>query len=57
MTNIVRILLEKHEEPLACQIAAFYELSLDDDFIFFTLENKFFELLQFIWVFKKNFLG
>lgn len=42
MTNILKILLFKGEEPLACQLSAYYELALDDDMIFRAVENQHF---------------
>lgn len=57
MTNIVKILLEDKEELLACQVAAYYEFSLDDEVILYALTEVCFTFLQFIWVFEKNYLG
>lgn len=57
MTNILKILLEMDEEVLACQLVAYYELSLDDDLVLYALEKKLFSFLKFIWIFQKNFLG
>lgn len=57
MTNILRLLLQKGEEKIACQLAAYYELSIDDEFLFYALEHRFYTILKFIWVYEKNFLG
>eukprot|EP00347_Sterkiella_histriomuscorum_P022855 403336899 len=57
MTNILKILLFKQEEKLACMLTAYYELAIDDDMIFRAIENMHYHWLQFVWAFKKNFLG
>lgn len=56
-TNILKILLERGEEKVACLLIAFYEVALEDDMIFRAIENKHFQFLQFIWAFNKNLLG
>lgn len=57
ITNITRLLLEKGEEALACQAAAYYELALDDDLLLYVIERKQFNFLKFVWAFGKNCLG
>ncbi|TNV74595.1 hypothetical protein FGO68_gene15838 [Halteria grandinella] len=57
MTSVLKILLDKGEEALACQMVAYYELSLDDEFIILTLSRLQLEVLQYVWVFKRNFMG
>ena len=42
MTNILKILLFKGEEKLACILTAYYELAIDDDMIFRAIENLHF---------------
>lgn len=57
MQNIIKILLFKDEEKVACILTAFYELSLDEDMIFKAIENRHMAWLQYVWAFKKNFIG
>jgi len=57
MANIVKILLFKKEEKLACLLTAYYELSLDEDSYYQAVDNKNFQWLEFVWAFGKNFIG
>lgn len=57
MTSILKILLNKNEEKLACLMTTYYQLALDDDMICRAIEHQHYEWLQYVWVFKKNFLG
>ncbi|CDW78613.1 UNKNOWN [Stylonychia lemnae] len=57
MTNILKILLFRGEEKLACLLTAYYEIAIDDDMIFRAVENMHFYWLQFVWAFNKNVLG
>lgn len=57
MTDILKIILFKNDEKLACLLTAFYEIAIDDDMLFRALEKNNFIWLQYVWSFKKNFLG
>lgn len=57
MANIVKILLYKKEENLACLLTAYYEISIEDTYYYTAVENKNFKWLEFVWAFGKNFIG
>mmetsp|Transcript_13249 Transcript_13249/g.20707 ORF Transcript_13249/g.20707 Transcript_13249/m.20707 type:complete len:228 (+) Transcript_13249:970-1653(+) len=57
MANILKILLYREEEGLACFLTAFYEVSLDEIMIKQAIENDHFVWLNYVWVFQKNYLG
>lgn len=57
LTNILKILLFKGEEKLACVLTAYYEIALEEDIIYRAVEHGHFQFLQYVWAFKKNFLG
>ena len=57
MTNIVKILLFRGEEKLACLLTAYFELALDMEMFKCAVENRFFEWLQYVFVFRKNHVG
>jgi len=57
MANIVKILLFRGEEKLACLLTAYFEVALDMEMFKCAVENRFFEWLQYVYVFKKNWVG
>jgi len=57
MANILKILLYRGEEKLACLLTAYYEISLDEEMIFTAVENKQYAWLNFVWAFGKNYLN
>lgn len=57
MANIIRILLYKKEEKLACYLTAFYEISLDEELLQSAVNNGYYEWLNYVWAFKKNYTG
>lgn len=57
MANIIKILLYKKEENLACLLTAYYEISIEDTYYYTAVENKNFKWLEFVWAFGKNFIG
>jgi len=57
MANIIKILLYKKEEYLACLLTAYYEISIEDTYYYTAVENKNFKGLEFVWAFGKNFIG
>ena len=54
MANIIKILLYKEEEPLACYLTAFYKLTIDKDMLQSAIANNNYDWLNFLWVFDKN---
>lgn len=57
MTNVLKIVLQKGEERLACIITAYYEISVGEDMIMKAMDQDHFEWLQFLWAFHKNYIG
>ncbi len=57
MADIVKILLHKKEQKLACLLTAYYELCLDENSFYESVFNMNFEWLNYVWVFGKNFIG
>jgi hypothetical protein len=57
MANIVKILLYRGEEKLACLLTAYYEIALDREMIRAALNSKNYEWLQYVYAFGKNFVG
>lgn len=57
MTNVLRIVLMKHEEKLACIITAYYDFYLEEDTFIASLAHENFEFMHYIWAFGKNYLG
>lgn len=57
MANIIRILLSRDEEDLACYLTAFYEITLDDKIVRRAVKNSNYKWLMFVWAFDKNFIG
>ena len=56
MSTIVKILLYKEEEDLACLLTAYYELSLDTESYLYAIEGNNFKWLSFVWAFGKNWI-
>jgi len=54
MANIIRILLYRKEEDLACYLTAFYNIHLDQKLIKQAVHGKFYKWLKFVWAFDKN---
>ena len=57
MANIVKVMLFKEEEKLACLLTSYYEMSLDEDSFYQAVDNKSFTWLSFVWAFGKNYIG
>ena len=57
MGNIIRILLYRDEEKLACYLTAYYEVTLDLNMYIDALKNNHFEWLNYLWIFEKNYVG
>jgi hypothetical protein len=57
MANIIKILLFRGEQSLACLLTAYYEISLDEDMLFSAIDYSQFEWLSHVWAFGKNYLG
>ena len=57
MGNIIKILLHYDEEKLACFLTAYYEIELDVIMYIDAIENDHFHWLNYLWVFKKNYIG
>lgn len=45
MANLIKILLFRKEEKLACLLTAYYEISIDNGLIFQAIHNK-----QYLWL-------
>jgi hypothetical protein len=54
MGNIIKILLYKNEEALACYLTAFYEIYIDKTMLEKAIMNDHYVWLNYLWVFKKN---
>ena len=54
MGNIIKILLYKNEEALACYLTAFYEIYIDQNMLEKAIMNNHYVWLNYLWVFKKN---
>lgn len=57
MASIVKILLYKKEQKLACFLTAYYELSLEEDSYYLAVDQKYFQWLEYVWAFGKNYVG
>lgn len=57
MGNIIRILLHRREEKLACYLTAYYEIQLDINMYINALNFDQLHWLNYLWVFKKNYIG
>lgn len=57
MAGVLKILLFKKEEDLACMLTAFYDLDLDETMYNLAIRKGQYKWLQYLWIFKKNFLG
>ena len=56
-SNIVKILLFRDEEKLACLLTAYYELHVSKEMILCAIDNNNFQWLNYLWAFGKNYLG
>lgn len=54
MGNIIKILLSKNEEPLACYLTGFYEIYIDTTMLENAIRKNHYVWLNYLWVFKKN---
>ena len=54
MAGIVKILLQRKEESLACYMTAFYKIDLDSDLINRAVKGSYFEWFKYLWAFKQN---
>ena len=57
MSDIIKIMLFKKEEKLACLLTAYYELSLDEESFYQAVDNQNFMWLSYVWAFGKNYVG
>ena len=57
MANVLKILLYRGEEKLACLLVAYFEIALDRDIYRMAIDNEFFEFLKYVFVFGKNYVG
>ena len=57
MANIVKMLLYRGEEKLACLLTSYYEISIDENMINKAVINNNYEWLRYVYCFGKNFLG
>jgi hypothetical protein len=57
MQNILKIILFKGEERLACILTATYEISLEEEMIFKAIEYRHIHWLMYVWAFQKNYIG
>ena len=54
MGNIIKILLSRDEESLACYLVAFYQTYIDVIMIEKAIERDHYDWLNFLWIFQKN---
>ena len=54
MGNLIKILLYKNEEVLACYLTAFYEIYIDKTMLEKAIIYDHYVWLNYLWVFKKN---
>ena len=57
MGNIIKILLFREEIDLACYLTAYYEIQLDIKIFINAINFNHFKWMNYLWVFKKNFIG
>jgi hypothetical protein len=57
MANVVKILLYRGEEKLACLLTAYYEISIDEEMIISAIDHGHFDWLNFVFAFGKNYTG
>jgi len=57
MGNLMKILLFRKELDLACYLSAFYEVQLDLAMYIDAIKFDHFKLLNYLWVFNKNYIG
>ena len=57
MATIVRVLLYKGEEKLACLLTAYYEIEFKKEMITSAIEKDHLEWLKYVWAFGKNYEG
>jgi hypothetical protein len=51
MANVCKILLYRHEEPLACLLVAYFEVAFDRNMYRMAIDNDFFCFLKYTYVF------
>lgn len=56
-SNIVKILLFREEEKLACFLTAYYEVHIFVEMIGCAVDKGHLQWLNYLWGFGKNFLG
>ena len=54
MADIIRLLLYREEEDLACYLTAFYEIMLQEDIIDRAVKTSKFNWLKYLWAFNQN---
>jgi hypothetical protein len=57
MANIAQILLYREEFRLANILTAHYELCLTEEIVMTAASSKYFDWLNWVWAFDKNYLG
>jgi hypothetical protein len=57
MASIVKILLFRGEQKLACLLTSMYEISLDYPMLEAAIDHKQYEWLKYVWAFGKNYIG
>lgn len=56
-SNIVKILLFREEEKLACFLTAYYEVHIFQEMIACAIDKGHLQWLNYLWAFGKNFWG
>lgn len=57
MATIIKILLYRKENKLACLLTSMYEISIDSEMLASAIKFDKWEWLEYVWVFGKNWLG
>jgi hypothetical protein len=56
-SNILKILLFREEEKLACFLTAYYEIHLFEEMILCAIDKGHYLWLHYLWAFGKNIIG
>ena len=57
MATIIKILLYRKENKLACLLTSMYEISIDSEMFAAAIKYGKWEWLEYVWAFGKNWLG
>ena len=57
MATIIKILLYRKENKLACFLRSMYEISIDSKMFAAAIKYEKWEWLEYVWAFGKNWLG